>query len=459
MSTLQLVITDAGYAALVNAELLGTDAIQIAEVGLTPDSFLAAASLTALPGEARRLTTIAGEPTGEHTINLVIRDDDEDIYSVRGFGLFLADGILFATYSSDDLIVEKSGLASILITVDLAFGDIDTALIEFGDMSWTNPQATTTRKGVSELATSAEAITGTDEERTITPAALKAALLALVDGTVQPGLDLKADKVRTITGAGLVSGGGDLTANRTLTVTECSAAEALAGVAADKVVTPRRLKAAIDALIGGAPGALDTLDELAAALADDASFAATMTTQLGLKASIAYVDAQLALKSTIVYVDTQLAAARTQILTERAGTFVWVGYDSAGLDPATMVLANGGLANRVTDARLFAKFGTTFGVGDGATTFGLPEVRGEFFRALDIGRGIDVDRVLGSAQADDFKSHTHSVAPPAATDDTASGQTSTGTGGVETINPYNTGSAGGAETRPRNVAFPVAIWR
>jgi hypothetical protein len=37
----------------------------------------------------------------------------------------------------------------------------------------------------------------------------------------------------------------------------------------------------IDALIGGAPGALDTLNELAAALDDDASYAANITTKIG----------------------------------------------------------------------------------------------------------------------------------------------------------------------------------
>lgn len=40
------------------------------------------------------------------------------------------------------------------------------------------------------------------------------------------------------------------------------------------------VKAAIDALIAAAPGALDTLDELAAALGDDANFAASVTTAL-----------------------------------------------------------------------------------------------------------------------------------------------------------------------------------
>lgn len=427
MSILQLVITDAGYAALVNAELLGTDAIQIVEVGLTPDSFLAASSLTALPGEARRLTTIAGQPTGDNTINLVIRDDDEDVYSVRGFGLFLADGVLFATYSSEDLIVEKSGLASILITVDLAFDDIDTALIEFGDMSWTNPQATEEILGVVELATQAEAEAGTDPARVVTAKVMHDVLRA-----------------RTISGGGLVTGGGNLTGDRVLTVTEASEIESIAGVISNKVVTPRRLKAAIDALVAGAPGALDTLNEIAAALGDDPDFVGTMIAQLALKASLTYVDAQL-------------AAARLQILTERAGSFVWVGYDAAGLDAATMVLANGELANRVTDARLFTKFGTTFGAGDGATTFGLPEVRGEFFRALDLGRGIDAGRTHGSWVDQAIQSHSHSI--PSYSDIGSANSFVEDADGSGTFRVTNTGATGGTETRPRSVAYPVAIWR
>jgi hypothetical protein len=44
-----------------------------------------------------------------------------------------------------------------------------------------------------------------------------------------------------------------------------------------------KISAAIDALVGGAPGALDTLNELAAAMADDAAFSATMTAALATK--------------------------------------------------------------------------------------------------------------------------------------------------------------------------------
>lgn len=45
------------------------------------------------------------------------------------------------------------------------------------------------------------------------------------------------------------------------------------------------ISAAIDALLGGAPGALDTLNELAAALGNDSNFAATVTSALAGKAA------------------------------------------------------------------------------------------------------------------------------------------------------------------------------
>ena len=48
-----------------------------------------------------------------------------------------------------------------------------------------------------------------------------------------------------------------------------------------------QINAAIQALVAGAPGALDTLNELAAALGDDANFAATVTGQLAAAQSAA----------------------------------------------------------------------------------------------------------------------------------------------------------------------------
>jgi hypothetical protein len=72
-----------------------------------------------------------------------------------------------------------------------------------------------------------------------------------------------------------------------------TAPTASGGTNTTQIATTAFVKAAIDALIGGAPGALDTLDELAAALADDASFAATITTALAGKSSTGHGHATL----------------------------------------------------------------------------------------------------------------------------------------------------------------------
>lgn len=47
---------------------------------------------------------------------------------------------------------------------------------------------------------------------------------------------------------------------------------------------------------------------------------------------------------------------------------------------------------------MFDILGEIYGAGDGNTTFNLPDLRGEFIRGLDNGRGIDSGRVLGSKQ-------------------------------------------------------------
>lgn len=66
--------------------------------------------------------------------------------------------------------------------------------------------------------------------------------------------------------------------------------------------------------------------------------------------------------------------------------------------PAGWLLCDGSNVSRTTYAKLFAAIGTTWGVGDGSTTFKLPDLRGEFVRGLDQGRGVDTGRTLGSSQ-------------------------------------------------------------
>jgi len=93
----------------------------------------------------------------------------------------------------------------------------------------------------------------------------------------------------------------------------------------------------------------------------------------------------------------------TPILTGMVAPF---GASSA---PFGWLACNGLAHSRTTFAKLFAVIGVTFGVGDGSTTFNVPELRGEFIRGLDASRGVDTARVLGSAQADLFKAHTHNI--------------------------------------------------
>jgi predicted HNH restriction endonuclease len=64
---------------------------------------------------------------------------------------------------------------------------------------------------------------------------------------------------------------------------------------------------AVAGVVDAAPGTLDTLNELAAALGDDANFSATITSSLATKATTAYVDGQIS--ATETYADTAEADA------------------------------------------------------------------------------------------------------------------------------------------------------
>ena len=83
-------------------------------------------------------------------------------------------------------------------------------------------------------------------------------------------------------------------------------------------------------------------------------------------------------------------------VTTPAGT---VNYFANVTSPNGYLICNGQAVNRITYAELFAAIGTLYGVGDGSTTFNVPELRGEFIRGADNGRGVDAGRVLGTIQA------------------------------------------------------------
>lgn len=81
-------------------------------------------------------------------------------------------------------------------------------------------------------------------------------------------------------------------------------------------------------------------------------------------------------------------------------TIIYVPRSTA---PTGYLKANGAVVSRTTYASLFSVIGTTFGSGDGSTTFGLPDLRGVFPRGWDDGRGVDSGRGMGSTQQDAFQ--------------------------------------------------------
>ncbi len=121
--------------------------------------------------------------------------------------------------------------------------------------------------------------------------------------------------------------------------------------------------------------------------------------------------------------------------------------------PLGWLKANGAAVSRTAYAALFAAIGTMYGAGDGSTTFNLPDMRGEFVRGWDDGRGVDSGRVFGSAQADELRSHAHTMRGRDGSD-TAGAYV----GGASTNGSTKTTEvAGGTETRPRNLALLACI--
>lgn len=101
-----------------------------------------------------------------------------------------------------------------------------------------------------------------------------------------------------------------------------------------------------------------------------------------------------------------------------------------------------------------------FSTGDLSTTFRLPDLRGEFIRGWDNGRGVDAGRTIGSLQADLLRDHTHSYSN-GSNNNGAGGYSGTGNILNQNTNAATTGGVngglGGTETRPRNVALLACI--
>lgn len=145
---------------------------------------------------------------------------------------------------------------------------------------------------------------------------------------------------------------------------------------------------------------------------------------------------------------------------------IWATEDP----PEDWLICNGSEVSRQTYPDLFEILGESYGPGNGATTFNLPDYRGVFMRGRDAGSerdpdvGTRTDRgdgttgdAVGTRQEDEFKSHNHTL-------NVASGSGSLGPGGSSMQSPgtgpaynINVTTVGGKETRPKNIYVNYVI--
>ncbi|HAI8122355.1 TPA: phage tail protein [Escherichia coli] len=260
-----------------------------------------------------------------------------------------------------------------------------------------------------------------------------------------------------------------------------------------QIATTAFVKSAIAAMVGSAPAALDTLNELAAALGNDPNFATTITNSLAGKqpkdATLTALAGLSTSKDKLPYFTGEDRAALTALTSvgrailskpSAQGVLDYLGLgDGSALPvgvpvpwpsatPPTGWLKCNGAAFSAEEYPKLAKV---------YPTNKLPDLRGEFIRGWDDGRGIDAGRALLSLQAGMLEKHRHMVVANDGYDSKEEwelaaifrkaytqgrGLDAADAGGTLIPSPTlhtrgSIGNTGGSETRPRNIAFNYIV--
>ncbi|HAL7129116.1 TPA: phage tail protein [Escherichia coli] len=158
-----------------------------------------------------------------------------------------------------------------------------------------------------------------------------------------------------------------------------------------QIATTAFVKSAIAAMVGSAPAALDTLNELAAALGNDPNFSTTVLNALAGKQP---------LDNTLTNLSGKDVAGLLAYLGLGEGSALPVGVPvpwPSATPPTGWLKCNGAAFSAEEYPELAKAYPTNK----------LPDLRGEFIRGWDDGRGVDAGRALLSLQDDSFEAHRH----------------------------------------------------
>jgi len=388
MSTIVLYLTEAGLAELVHNESMSLGPVQLTAVHIGSAHWTPApdgdgiVAVTALVTETKIFSAISGMVLDNNRVHITVRDTSTDTYGIGEIGIFTSTGTLFAVGSwGSDIITKGAGI--LLLSFDLVVSGNALTSLTVTDLGFSNPQATETLAGVAELATQTETNAGTDDQRMVTPLKLKVYVNQLQATESAVGVAEIATQIETNTGTD-----------------------------DQRMITPKKLKAILQMFVPtGLIQAFATLVAPAGYLVADGSLQSRTTYPDLLAALIKSTDVTINISSpsaaditwnahplqigfpvkfkTTSSLPTGLLPNTTYYIVSKTTNTFKIALTPGG----TPIITSG------SQSGLHTAISAPFGDGDGSTTFGIPDMRGEFVRGWDFGRGIDINRIFGSFQA------------------------------------------------------------
>ena len=230
--------------------------IEITELAIGTANWTPDETATALQTELKRLS-LTGDKTSDANVHLTAVDSTTDEYTVFELGIYLASGTLLAITGDGAAITGKATRTDAVYAIDLPLSQFSDATVVIGGTGFMLPQSTESVAGISKQATVEEAKAGTIDNKTVTPAGVKAAFDNRTATTEATGLvelatavEAKAgtDTERAMTPAGVKAAMDNRTASETSTglVELATTEEAEAGTDTERAMTPAGVKAAID---------------------------------------------------------------------------------------------------------------------------------------------------------------------------------------------------------------------